>query len=81
MPAHLYGTRAAIFFLMHPSRNTGDAISKAKKDKLTPNAKVSSDPVNKVSLHPAESHVKPNDRIPVTHVTTDEFHFDFARLT
>ena len=80
LPAHLYGTRAAIFFLMHPSRSAGSATSKSKNHRSTSNAEVSSASVRKASLHPAENLAQPKTQIPTGQATIDEFHFDFARL-
>ena len=75
IPAHLYGTRAAIFFLMHPSRATDCTIPKTKKYRLVSNAKAPSVPAKRASLHLVENHHKTKVRTLVTQVDSDEFHF------
>ena len=80
IPAHLYGTRAAIFFLMRPSRTSNHKVSKSKKYSLTSNADAFFVPVNTVSVHGTENQTKTNSYIPIAHADTDEFHFNSTRL-
>ena len=80
VPAHLYGTRAAIFFLMHPSRTSDHKIPKSNKYSLTSNADAFFVPVNTVIIHAAENHTKTETYIPIAHADTDEFHFNSTRL-
>jgi len=80
VPAHLYGTRAAIFFLMHPSRASDHKISKSKKYSLTSNAGAFFVPVNTVNVHGTENQLKTEPYISIAHADTDEFHFNSTRL-
>lgn len=80
VPSHLYGTRAAIFFLMHPSRASDHKTSKPRKYRLSSNAKASFAPVNTVNMCAEERKVKTNAFTPIVQVEADEFHFNSTRL-